>query len=205
MQSGLAGVARSVARQKRPILFLRQLCYVVERGQHQINQLQVAAAEQIEQEKFAMRSYFVLAVGFGVMLTGGLYRTARAAETLKVQNQEVTGTVNDALGRPIPSAAVTLQDAQGKTAAKTISDSQGHFILKAVAPGVYAVVGNKKDFKPATAILSVTKTGFSPAPTHFFAQASWEAFAPLAPHLESLTHPFQLWSLATASTVMEQT
>ncbi len=109
-----------------------------------------------------MRSYFVLAVGFGVMLMGGVCCTARAAETPKAANQEVTGTVNDALGRPIPSAAVTLQNAQGKTAAKTISDSQGHFILKGVAPGVYAVVGNKKDFKPATAIVSVTKTGAKP-------------------------------------------
>ena len=109
-----------------------------------------------------MRSYFVLAVGLGVMLMGGVCCTARAAETPKAANQEVTGTVNDALGRPIPSAAVTLQNAQGKTAAKTTSDSQGHFIFKNVAAGVYAVVGNKKDFKPATAIVSVTKTGAKP-------------------------------------------
>ncbi len=109
-----------------------------------------------------MRSYFILAVGFGVMLMGGACSTARAAETPKAANQEVTGTVNDALGRPIPSAAVTLQNAQGKTQAKTTSDSQGHFIFKECAPGVYAVIGNKKDFKPATAIVSVTKTGAKP-------------------------------------------
>ncbi len=109
-----------------------------------------------------MRSYFVLAVGVGMLLLGGVCCTARAAETPKAPNQAVTGTVNDALGRPIPSAAVTLQNSQGKTAAKTISDSQGHFILKGVAPGVYAVVGNKKDFKPATAIVAVTKTGAKP-------------------------------------------
>ncbi len=109
-----------------------------------------------------MRSYFVLAVGLGVMLMGGVFCAARAAETPKVATQDVTGTVNDALGRPIPAAAVTLQDAQGKTEAKTNSDSQGHFTFKGIAPGVYAVVANKKDFKPATAIVTVTKSGAKP-------------------------------------------
>ena len=52
-----------------------------------------------------MRSYFVLAVGLGVMLMGGVVCTARAADTSKAATQDVTGTVNDALGRPIPAAA----------------------------------------------------------------------------------------------------
>ena len=105
---------------------------------------------------------FILAVGLGVMLMGGVGATARAAETPKAATQEVRGTVKDALGRPIPAAAVTLQDAQGKTKAKTSSDAEGNFTLKGIAPGFYAVVGNKKDFKPATAIVSVTKTGAKP-------------------------------------------
>jgi outer membrane receptor protein involved in Fe transport len=96
------------------------------------------------------------------MLMGGVCFTATAAETPKAATQDVTGTVNDALGRPIPAAALTLQDAQGKTAAKTTSDTEGHFTLKGIAPGVYAVVANKKDFKPATAIVTVTKSGAKP-------------------------------------------
>ena len=108
-----------------------------------------------------MRSYFVLAVGLGVMLMGGVCRAASSA-TPNVSIQDVTGTVNDALGRPIPSASVTLQDAQGKTEAKTTSDSQGHFAFKGIAPGVYAVVGDKKDFKPATEIITVAKAGSKP-------------------------------------------
>src|SRR5215813_2315442 len=52
--------------------------------------------------------------------------------------------------------------------------------------------------------LSLTKTGFSPAPMHFFVQASWEAFAPFAPHFESLIHPSHVWSLANARPVMQQ-
>ena len=109
-----------------------------------------------------MRSYFILAVGLGVMLMGGVFSTASAAATPKAATQDVTGSVGDALGRPIPAAAVTLQDAQGKTAAKTISDNEGHFTFSGIAPGVYAAVANKKDFKTATAIVTVTKTGAKP-------------------------------------------
>ena len=65
-----------------------------------------------------MRFYFVLAVGLGVMLMGGSFSSARAAETPKAATQDVTGTVDDALGRPIPAATVTLQDKHGKIAGR---------------------------------------------------------------------------------------
>ena len=39
-------------------------------------------------------------------------------------------------------------------------------------------------------VLVGTTTGLAPPPMHFLVQASAEAFAPLAPHLESLIHPF---------------
>ncbi len=109
-----------------------------------------------------MRSYFVLAAGLGVMLMGGFCCTARAAAPPKAVTKDVAGIVNDALGRPIAAATVTLQNAQGKTEAKTVSDSQGHFTFTGIATGVYAVVGNKQDFKPATEIVAVTKTGAKP-------------------------------------------
>jgi hypothetical protein len=81
---------------------------------------------------FAMRIDFVLAVGLGVMLIGGIFSTARAAETPKATTQDVTGIVNDALGRPIAGAKLTLQNGQGKTAAETTSDNDGHFIFSGV-------------------------------------------------------------------------
>ncbi|HLI79930.1 MAG TPA: carboxypeptidase-like regulatory domain-containing protein, partial [Candidatus Binataceae bacterium] len=113
-----------------------------------------------------MRIDFILAVGLGVMLMGGIFSTASAAAASKTATrdlkEDVTGTVNDALGRPIPAATVTLQNAQGKARGKTVSDSQGHFIFTGIAPGVYAVVAEKKDFKPATTIVSVTKSGAKP-------------------------------------------
>src|SRR5450631_1077610 len=51
---------------------------------------------------------------------------------------------------------------------------------------------------------SVTSTGFSPAATHFLAQASWAAFAPLAAHLSSLIQPAHLPSLAKADTAIKE-
>jgi outer membrane receptor protein involved in Fe transport len=109
-----------------------------------------------------MRINFVLAVGLGVMLMGGIFSTARAAETPKASTQDVTGTVNDALGRPIASVKLTLQNEQGKTEAETTSDSNGHFTFKGVARGVYAVVADKADFKSGTAIVSVAQNGAKP-------------------------------------------
>src|SRR6202162_4744863 len=111
-----------------------------------------------------MRIDFVLAVGLGVMLMGGVFSTASAAAPTASRDlkEEVTGTVKDALGRPIPAVTVTLQDAQGKAQGKTLTDDQGHFIFAGIAPAVYAVVAEKKDFKQATTIVSVTKGGARP-------------------------------------------
>jgi outer membrane receptor protein involved in Fe transport len=110
-----------------------------------------------------MRSWFILALGLGVILMGGFLSVAIAAETPNAVTQEVTGTVKDALGRPIPAATVTLQDVQGKNLAKATSDSHGHFTLKGIAPGVYAVLGNKQGFKPATSIVTVKSSGAAKA------------------------------------------
>jgi outer membrane receptor protein involved in Fe transport len=119
---------------------------------------------------FAMRIDFVLAVGLGVMLMGGIISTARAAESQKASTQDVTGIVNDALGRPIAGAKLTLQNGQGATITETTSASDGHFIFKGVTPGVYAVLANDPGFKPGTAIVSVTKKG--PKPVKLALQAT---------------------------------
>jgi hypothetical protein len=120
---------------------------------------QLKRGEETEQEKLVMRINFILAVGLGVMLMGGFCSTASAAAAPTPATQDVTGTVNDALGRPIPEAELTLQDAQGKTVSRSDSDKDGHFAFKGVAPGVYAVLGNKQGFKPATSIITVKPSG----------------------------------------------
>ena len=109
-----------------------------------------------------MRINFVLAVGLGVMLMGGVISTATAADQPKTSTQDVTGIVNDALGRPIMGVKLILQNGEGKTVSETSSGSDGHFIFKDVAPGVYAVVANKEAFKSGTQIVSVTGAGAKP-------------------------------------------
>jgi outer membrane receptor protein involved in Fe transport len=76
--------------------------------------------------------------------------------------QKITGTVTDALGRPIGNAAVELQNSAGKVVAKARTDAKGGFMFEAVAPAMYAVLASKPSFKPATAIVSVTAHGARP-------------------------------------------
>ena len=109
-----------------------------------------------------MRSYFVLAVGLGVMLMAGVFSIAAAADNKAAIARDVTGTVNDALGRPIPGVKLKLQNGNGKIETETISDRKGNFTFKRVALGTYAVTANKKDFKTATAIVNVAKGGAKP-------------------------------------------
>ncbi|HXN87516.1 MAG TPA: carboxypeptidase-like regulatory domain-containing protein, partial [Candidatus Binataceae bacterium] len=109
-----------------------------------------------------MRQYaIIIAMGLGLMLPLADFSTTWA-QNPKPATHEVTGTVNDAIGRPISSVAINLQNGQGKTLSKTTSDKQGHFTFKAVAVGTYAMVASKAAFKPGTAIVSVTKTGAKP-------------------------------------------
>ncbi len=99
--------------------------------------------------------------GLATLLALPIWSLVNAAET-KVDPRDITGTVNDALGRPLAGVSISLQDSSGKVAGKTRSDSQGHFIFGKLAPGVYAVMAEKPEFKTATAIVTVTATGAKP-------------------------------------------
>jgi outer membrane receptor protein involved in Fe transport len=75
----------------------------------------------------------------------------------------VAGHVKDALERPLPGARVRLEATDGRVVAATTADDQGAFTFRGVAPGTYAVVGEKDAFESATAIVTVTETeGASP-------------------------------------------
>ena len=52
---------------------------------------------------------------------------------------EITGTVKDALSRPIEGAAISLQSASGKVLAVTSSDKTGRFEFHKVPDGTYAI------------------------------------------------------------------
>ncbi len=69
--------------------------------------------------------------------------------------QPVTGSINDALGRPLSNVAVTLQASDGHTVAETTTSTTGQFSFPAVAPGNYAITAEKGTFKKATAVVAV--------------------------------------------------
>jgi outer membrane receptor protein involved in Fe transport len=109
-----------------------------------------------------MRSFPILIIGLATLLIQPLMLHAAGTETSKPARQTITGTVTDALGRPLAGAVVELQNSAGKVVAKAKSDAEGRFTFSGVAPAVYAIVASKASFKAATAIVNVT--GQAPKP-----------------------------------------
>ena len=67
----------------------------------------------------------------------------------------VDGHVKDALDRPLADVALRLESADGHVAGSVTSDPDGRFTFHDVAPGVYSVVAEKKEFETGTAIVTV--------------------------------------------------
>jgi outer membrane receptor protein involved in Fe transport len=105
------------------------------------------------------------------MLFASLDSTALAQITNTIA-PDITGTINDALGRPLDAVGVTLQNSNGKVLSKTITDKTGRFTFAAVPPGTYAILANKEQFKPGTAIVSVSKSGAKPVVLALEAEAA---------------------------------
>jgi outer membrane receptor protein involved in Fe transport len=84
---------------------------------------------------------------------------AAAAAALKPVTSNISGTVKDALGRPLPAANLTLQTPRGAVVARTKSAPDGTFVFHDVAPGAYAVLTDHPNFKPATKIVTVAGGG----------------------------------------------
>jgi outer membrane receptor protein involved in Fe transport len=70
--------------------------------------------------------------------------------------QSVSGTVRDALGRPLEKALVLVRGANGRVLARTASDAEGHFFFTHLGPGVYAVAAEKVGFKTAVVVTTLT-------------------------------------------------
>src|SRR5260370_4701040 len=71
----------------------------------------------------------------------------------------ITGTVNDAIGRPLSGVVIRLQSENGKTVDITRTDSHGRFLFRAIAPGVYAVIATKRGFPPSSAVVVARPAG----------------------------------------------
>ena len=109
-----------------------------------------------------MRSFTILMLGLAILLTRPLVSSADGALASKPARKTITGTVTDALGRPLAGAGLELQNSAGKIVAKAKSDAEGRFTFANVAPAVYAIVASKANFKTATAIVNVTGQGAKP-------------------------------------------
>jgi outer membrane receptor protein involved in Fe transport len=71
----------------------------------------------------------------------------------------ISGSVKDALGRPLAGANLTLQTPRGAVVAHGKSGPDGTFAFPAIAPGAYAVLAEAPNFKPATKIVIVAAGG----------------------------------------------
>jgi hypothetical protein len=74
---------------------------------------------------------------------------ATAAST-PIASGGVSGTVTDALGRPLPNVSVELQSSDGKVASRGETTREGKFHLPLAKAGAYTLATHKRGFKPAT-------------------------------------------------------
>jgi outer membrane receptor protein involved in Fe transport len=109
-----------------------------------------------------MRSFAIVMLGLAILLAQPLVSFADGAPESTSARKAITGKVTDAIGRPLAGARLELQNNAGRTVARENSDTEGRFTFAGIAPGVYAIVASKASFKPATAIVSVTKQGAKP-------------------------------------------
>ena len=62
---------------------------------------------------------------------------------------DVSGTITDALGKPIADATVALHAADGHVVAATHSDARGHFAFHGLTLGSYQISAARRDFESA--------------------------------------------------------
>ncbi|HAM53689.1 MAG TPA: TonB-dependent receptor, partial [Nitrospiraceae bacterium] len=90
-----------------------------------------------------------------LVLALALLMMAPVVQADPVVTDEIQGTVEDSLGRPLSGVSMTLKTSEEKVVGKTQSDAKGHFVFSGVAPGTYGVLGEKTGFQASTAIVTV--------------------------------------------------
>jgi len=96
---------------------------------------------------------------------------ANAAPAYSV-SQRVSGTIIDALGRPVNGAELILQSQDGRIIARARSDRSGHFEFADIRPATYAIVANKQGFATAASVVTVTARGTKPVHISMEAQTA---------------------------------
>jgi hypothetical protein len=121
-----------------------------------------------------MPRWVTLLVGMAITITNLISPVTARAQTPGGPAQRINGSVKDALGRALPGVEISLQAADGTVIGTTRSNDQGALSFPNVKPGTYAAVAHKTSFKPATAVVTVTKSGAKPIT---LAMASEEALS----------------------------
>src|SRR5260221_2687378 len=65
------------------------------------------------------------------------------------------GIAKDALARPLDGTQLRLETPDGRVVGRATADGSGHFVFSGIAPGTYAVIGEKPGFETVTAIVTV--------------------------------------------------
>jgi hypothetical protein len=113
-------------------------------------------AARVSTEEFKMRKFEMAAIAL-LTMTFLFMPSAMAAGMGGRQN--VTGTVKDALGRPLADTKLVLQTGDGHILARTRSGQDGNFEFRDVPSGTYAVVANKDGFTTGISIVAVKSQG----------------------------------------------
>lgn len=106
-----------------------------------------------------VRTRLISWMAFLLALFAGIANAAGNGSDNSSVHHEITGTVNDALGRPVPDAELKLQTADGRIMARTRSDQKGNFVIRNIPAGTYEVVANKTGFAVAASTVSVMAGG----------------------------------------------
>lgn len=69
---------------------------------------------------------------------------------------DLSGTVNDASGAPVPNAKVSLKNLTTGQSNEVQADAQGKYHFRGLAPGQYEVSASAEGFHPKTTTVSVT-------------------------------------------------
>jgi hypothetical protein len=114
----------------------------------------------------------VLLVGLCAIQLLNIVASAAADSSAGSIRQTMIGTVMDALGRPLSGVDLRVQSQDGRVIAHTRSDQNGHFELRGIRPGTYAILSNKQGFTAAALVVTVTARGTKPLVVSMQAQTA---------------------------------
>ncbi len=74
----------------------------------------------------------------------------------------LSGTITDALGRPLAGVNVELRNENGRTVSHAVTEHAGHFKMGPANPGIYSLDAGKPGFKSAIKIVQLPRNSAEP-------------------------------------------